>query len=300
MRVAVTGASGFLGKALCQDLLESGHTVLAISRTPGAYSAGSPEGLQWSTLEEADLSGCDAVVNWAGEALLPGRWTQKKKERICRSRVEGTRLLLERIAQAEEKPEVLISASGVAYYGHRVDAAVTESSPPGEDFLSKLCVDWEAAAESGTRLGIRVVHMRLAVVLGKDGGALHSMAPIFKWGVGGPIGSGRQPFPWVDQRDVLRFVKEALVRKDVTGAFNLVADSPPQRAFSKCLGQSLKRPAVMPAPAFALRMMYGEGAEALLGGQNVRSERLETVGCSPHFVDLKTVLDFVFGAQVSA
>ena len=290
MKVVVTGASGFLGSAICKDLLDKGHEVLGISRNAAEQDASLSPKMTWSTLAEADINGHDAVVHLAGEPLFPGRWTAEKKERIVQSRVEGTRDLVAILSACSVPPKVLISASGVGYYGQRVDDRVDESAKPGRDFLAQICVDWEAAASKAEELGVRVVQMRLGVVLGAKGGALKRMIPIFRWGVGGPIGSGKQPFPWIDCRDVVDFVAAALEREDIKGPVNLVAGSPTQKEFAQELGRVLKRPAFLPAPGFSLKILFGEGAASLLGGQNVESSRLEEWALLPRVNDLNQAL----------
>lgn len=295
IKVAVTGASGFLGRAICQQLLSEGINVLGISRDPDKSSKVGPSGMQWSTLSDVDLSGFTAVVHLAGERILPGRWTPKRKELIRSSRVEGTRALVEAMVRASPKPLALIASSAVGYYGDRVDEKVCESSPHGEGFLADVSMEWESASMEASEHDIRVVLMRLGVVLGAGGGALKSMLPAFKLGVGGPMGSGNQPFPWVHINDVAAFVSAAVARAEISGPFNLVAGCLPQGEFAKALGRSIRRPSFMPAPSIALRLIMGEGADALLGGQNASSERLSEFGLSPKYSDLGTALSDIFG-----
>ena len=286
MRIALTGATGFVGSGLTAQLLEDGHSVVAISRRAEEHPSDEGGRLSWSTLEQADFSGCDAVVHLAGEPIFPGRWTAEKKKRIVDSRVEGTRQVVQKMSECASPPAVLISASGVGFYGERVDEPVTESSPPGDDFLAQLCVDWEAAADAAKDFGCRVVQMRLGIVVGPDGGALKTMAPIFRWGIGGPLGSGKQPLPWIDRRDVVAFIQAALTRVEICGPVNLVTDAPQQKEFARLLGKALKRPAFLPAPGFSLKLILGEGASSILGGQNAIGERLAEWGCSPTQTDL--------------
>jgi uncharacterized protein (TIGR01777 family) len=295
IRIAVTGASGFLGQAICRKWLSDGVEVLGISRTPEKMETRGLKGMRWSTLETADLSGFTAVVHLAGERILPGRWTAARKARIRSSRVEGTQKLVEAMKKASPSPLALIASSGVAYYGDRVDHEVTESSPLGEGFLAEVCRDWESASMTAEAQGTRVVCMRLGIVLDAHGGALKSMLPAFRMGAGGPMGSGTQPFPWIHLQDVVSFIHAAISRDDVSGPFNLVAGALAQREFAKKLGKSIRRPSFLPAPSFALRLLMGEGADALLGGQNVRSERLEQVGLSPKFEHLDDALAEIFG-----
>jgi len=290
VQVVVTGASGFLGRALCAALIDAQHTVVGVSRDPKGAAEKSGMEMSWAHLEEVDFSDTDAVVHLSGERLLPGRWTAARKSRIWSSRVEGTAALVDALRSVQSRPKVLLSASGIAFYGHRVDDLVTESSPIGEGFLSDICREWEGEANKAQALGVRVVCMRNSVILGPEGGALKSMLPAFRMGAGGPMGKGDQPFPWMHLDDWVRFSLAALEREDIQGAVNLVAGAVPQKAFAKSLGKALGRPSFLPAPGFALRMMMGEGADALLGGQNARSERLEEWGLSPKFLDLDEAL----------
>jgi uncharacterized protein (TIGR01777 family) len=295
LRIAVTGASGFLGQALCEQWLSEGVEVLGISRTPEKMEQRGLKGMRWATLETADLSGFTAVIHLAGERILPGRWTAARKESIRSSRVAGTQKLVEAMERASPSPLALIASSGVAYYGDRVDQEVTESSPLGQGFLAEVCRDWESASMAAEAQGTRVVCMRLGVVLGANGGALKSMLPVFRMGAGGPMGSGTQPFPWIHLKDVVSFVHAAVSREDISGPFNLVAGALPQREFAKSLAKSIRRPSFLPAPSFALRLLMGEGADALLGGQNVRSERLNELGFDLQFKELDDALSEILG-----
>ena len=290
IKVAVTGASGFLGQAICRRLVSNGINVLGISRSPEKMSGLALEGVTWSTLEGADFSGFAAVVHLAGERILPGRWNSQRKRLIRSSRVDGTKALVEAMARSSPKPLSLIASSAVGYYGDLVDEEVGESSPHGEGFLADVSREWELASMEASVHGIRVVLMRLGVVLGTGGGALKSMLPAFKMGVGGSLGSGDQHFSWIHIDDVVSFVSAAVSREEISGPFNLVAGSLPQREFAKALGKSLGRPSFVPAPRFALRLLMGEGADALLGGQNVRSDRLREFSVSPKFDSLEEAL----------
>ncbi|MEC7242641.1 MAG: TIGR01777 family oxidoreductase [Myxococcota bacterium] len=290
LKVVLTGATGFIGSAVARALLDEGHEVLGISRRADQLQQEPEEGMRWSTLEEADFSGFDAVVHLSGEPIFPGRWTQAKKDRIVTSRVEGTQEVVKKMAACSTPPKVLLCASGSGYYGRRVDAPVAEDAPAGEGFLAQVCVDWEAAADEAEALGCRVVQMRLGILLGPGASALNTMVPVFKWGIGGPLGSGKQPLAWIDLRDVVDFISVALVREDVSGPVNLVAGAPAQKDFARALGKALSRPAFMPAPSFAIQLLYGEAASAVLGGQNVVCQQLKDWGLAPKHSDLLTVL----------
>src|SRR5437016_7767334 len=223
MRVAVTGATGFIGRELCAALLRDGHTVVALTRDPRRAQAALPGALvaNWGD-PAAALPPVDGVVNLAGESVA-GRWSEDKKRRLRESRIAGTRRLVETIARAPERPTVLVSASAVGYYGDRGEETLTEASGPGRDFLAQLCQEWEAEAQRASELGLRVARLRLGVVLDRDGGALSQMLILFRLGAGGPLGSGRQWFRWVHRADVVGLFRFALETAEASGPINAVA-----------------------------------------------------------------------------
>ncbi len=283
MRIAVTGATGFLGRALCLKLQEHGHTVLAFSRNAEKAQALLGEEVTcytWETPEKTDwqkaLAETDAVIHLAGESVAGERWTPAFKQRLTTSRVETTRRLVNVLCAANPRPKTLISASAVGYYGDRGDEILTEDSEPGTDFLGQMCQQWEAETQRAAECGLREVRLRIGIVLG-DGGSLEKMLyplplPISPWklGLGGPLGSGKQWLPWVHVQDIVGMVLWALENPAVSGAVNATAPNPVTNAeFSRALGRVLHRPAVLPVPAFALRAMLGEFAQVVLGGQRV-------------------------------
>jgi len=273
MRVAITGASGFVGRALTQTLRDAGHTPVAVRR--------SDEGeLRWNTEEGFDppdaLSGYDAVVHLAGENIAGGRWTDEQKERIKASRVEGTRRVVEALGAADPRPSVLVSMSAVGYYGARGSVELDEDSAAGEGFLADVASAWETEAAAAESLeGLRVVRLRLGTVLG-EGGALAKMLPAFKLGVGGRLGDGEQYMSWIHIDDVVGAIAHVLAHDDARGAYNLTAPQPATNAeFTRALGSALGRPTVIPVPKFALRIALGEMADhLLLSGQRVVPKRL--------------------------
>jgi uncharacterized protein (TIGR01777 family) len=292
MRIIVTGGTGFLGHPLCRSLAEDGHDVVVLSRKgpAGGASASKPGGgagvrvVGWtgdaSTAGWGRLvDGAGAVVNLAGESIAGRRWTDEQKSRLERSRLETTRAVFEAIGAAGQPPRVLVSGSAVGYYGPRGDEVLTEASAPGEDFLSRLAVRWEAEASKAASSRTRVVLLRTGIVLGRDGGALAKMLLPFKLGLGGPLGSGRQFMSWIHRADWVAMVRWAL-DADVSGPLNGTAPMPVTNAdFTRALGAALGRPAVLPAPAFALRLMLGEMADPLLlTGQRVVPERARAQG----------------------
>lgn len=306
MRVCVTGATGFIGRALIPVLRRDGHTVVAWAR-----SVKRARNLLGAEIEIADagagiealtavVAGCDAVINLAGEPILGGRWTPKRRALLRNSRVHTTRELVQAIATARPRPLVLISSSAVGYYGDRGAERLSESSAPGSDFLSQLCQEWEAAARDVEGLGVRLVILRTGVVLGRDGGALAPLLLPFKLGVGGPVGSGRQYFPWIHLHDLVGIIATALVDDRYRGAINGVApEETTGRQFATALGRALHRPSLIPLPALALRSIFGEAATVLLGSQRATPGALMTRSFSYSFPALDAALaDILGGAAV--
>lgn len=280
-RILITGASGFLGTALTKLLREAGYRVDALGRRPPA--PGSTD-LQWDPehgkLDAAALEGVDAVVHLAGENVADKRWTPEQKERIGTSRTRPTTLLAETLARLQRPPRVLLSGSAVGYYGNRGDEVLREESAPGTDFLGNGCREWEAAAAPAAAAGIRVAFLRTGVVLDPSGGPLAKMLVPFRMGVGGVFGSGKQWMSWIALPDWLRAVRFLLDEDGASGPFNLTAPKPVTNAeLTHTLGRVLHRPTVLPVPAFGLKLLLGEMAEALfLGGQRVLPARLEAAG----------------------
>lgn len=284
MKVLVSGGTGFVGRALCPGLLRAGHQVRVTTRNVEAAARRMPSAVELvhpaSTQEWADaVSGCGAVVNLAGESIAEGRWTPSRKRALHRSRVATTRSLVDACGTAGDPPRVFVSASAVGYYGPHGDEKLDESTPPGEDFLARLCVDWEAEATRVRELGLRLVLARIGVVLGAGGGALERMTVPFKLFVGGPIGTGKQWLSWVHVQDVVALLIDALTNERMSGPVNVVApDARTMGDFSRALGAALRRPSWIPVPAFALRLALGEMAEMLLTGQRVVPAAAEAAG----------------------
>jgi uncharacterized protein (TIGR01777 family) len=246
----------------------------------------------------AALDGADAVVNLAGESIAGRRWSAPHKQRILDSRVLATRSLVAAIRQASLPPEVFVSGSAVGYYGPLGDEVVTEDHAPGSDFLARVCVVWEAEAAAAREIA-RTVMVRTGIVLTRDGGALPAMLPPFRVGAGGKVGSGRQYWPWIHLADWIDLIRFAIENKAVNGPLNATAPMPvTNAAFARALGRAMRRPAVMPAPAFALRILLGEMADALLlGGQRVVPAKAERLGFQFAFRDVQSALDALFGRQ---
>jgi uncharacterized protein (TIGR01777 family) len=282
MRILVSGASGLIGTALLQALRAEGHTVGRLVR-PEAGRPG-PGDVAWDigggTIDATALARFDAVVHLAGASVAVLRWTTAVKKRIRASRIDSARLLARAIAEQERPPRVLVQASAVGYYGDRGDEILTETSAPGSGFLSRACTDWEAAAAPAAARGVRVVLLRFGVVLAARGGALAKMLPAFRLGIAGRIGSGRQYMPWLGLEDAVGIVRHALQADALSGPVNAVAPEPVTNAdFTRALGRVLRRPTLIPLPAFAARLALGEVAdEMLLASVRVVPERLTASG----------------------
>lgn len=264
LQVAVTGASGFVGRAVVASLREDGHRVLSLVRrpAPGDTATWDPA---TGAIDRDALEGLDAVVHLAGEDISRGRWTTDKKRRIRQSRVAGTSLLAGALATLTHKPAVLVSTSAVGIYGDRGDEILTESSHTGEGFLADVGTAWEAATTPAAEAGIRVVCLRFGIVLDPAGGALERMLLPFRLGVGGPLGSGRQWVSWLTRAELVGIIRFAIDTPTLMGPVNAVSPSPVTFAeLARTLGQVLHRPALLPVPPFALRLLFGEMADGML------------------------------------
>src|SRR5579859_1008207 len=301
MRVLITGATGFIGRALVPILLGEGHQLIALVRSE--ERARSLLGAEVETVAlSADVKGLrealersQAVVNLAGESIIGGRWTEARRRVLVESRVQLTKQLVSAIAEARPRPKMLISGSAVGYYGDRGSEVLHESSSGGTNFLAQLCKDWEAAARLAEDSGLRVMSLRTGVVLGRDGGAMAQMLPPFRFGVGGPVGSGRQYMPWIHLHDLVRVIATALTDDRYQGSVNCVApEVATNREFASALGRALRQPAVVPVPGLALKVIFGEAAGVLLGSRRVEPRRLRQLGFCYRFPTLdQAVADIV-------
>ena len=262
MNVAITGASGFIGSSLAEHLRRSGHIVRAISLR--------------AALPPDALAGVNAVINLAGEPVAQ-RWTISARDKILRSRIEGTQALV--AAMRTQPPQVLISASAVGYYGSRGDEILIESAPPAPDFLGRVAVAWEEVAQAAEPLGVRVARIRIGVVLGKGGGALSKMILPFRLGLGGQLGSGKQWMSWIHIDDLMELIAFLMKESTVRGVFNATSPFPvTNREFTQALAEAVHRPAIMPVPAFALRLALGEMAEIVLASQRAIPDAAQRAG----------------------
>jgi len=298
MRVLVSGSSGLVGSALIPALVSGGHEVVCLVRSQPRDEASE---VRWDPqageIDGAGLKGVDAAVHLAGESIAAGRWTAARKDRILESRVRGTRLLAEALAGLEQRPAVLVSASAVGYYGDRGEETLTEESDSGSAFLSEVCRQWEAATGPAAEAGIRVVNLRSGVVLSTAGGALPRLLTPFRLGVGGTLGSGKQFMSWIAIDDVVGAILHVLTTETLRGPVNAVApQARTNREFTKTLGRVLRRPTLLPMPAFAARLAFGQMAdELLLCSQRAEPAKLVASGYKFRFPELEGALRHLLG-----
>lgn len=300
MKVLITGSTGLVGTALVKALASDGHTVCRLMRPQSKTTSSSKDGFDvpWNPATD-ELGGAgvgpDAVVNLAGASIAGGRWTKKRKELLGTSRIDTTRALVHALTKMSARPHVLVSASAIGIYGDRGDEVLTEGSKPGADFLADLARGWESEALKAEALGIRVVLARFGIILARHGGALAKMLLPFKLGAGGRLGSGKQWMSWITLEDVVGIIRFALENRAVRGTINVVAPQPVQNVqFTKTLAKALHRPALFPAPAFALRLALGEMADALLlSSQRVTPQVLQKLSYRFLHAELSAALNAV-------
>jgi hypothetical protein len=289
MNVLVTGGTGFVGNVLVNLLCARNDRVTIVTRNP-ERARKARAGVSFERWLP-DLSRFDAVVHLAGEPIVGKRWSDEQKQLLVSSRVDTTRQLVEAIGRSAKKPRVLVSASAVGWYGNRGEDSLTESTPATDDFLGRLCVEWERAADAAETLGVRVVHPRIGIVLGRFGGVLAKAVPVFKLGLGGPLGPKSSWFPWVHVTDLARFILLAIDDERVRGAYNLVAPGLVRQGdFAATLGRVLSRPALLQAPKFALKLALGEVADAITASQRVVPERTLAAGFEFKYPTLEAAL----------
>ncbi|HBQ98981.1 MULTISPECIES: TIGR01777 family oxidoreductase [unclassified Roseofilum] len=276
MKIAVTGATGFVGRALVQQLIAEKEQVLVLTRNPDKAKRIWPSGVEivgysmttggeW----QRQISGCNGVVNLAGAPIAEERWTAERKQILRDSRILGTEKIVEAIAAADPKPQVLVNTSAIGYYGTSETAEFDETSPAGDDFLAQLCVEWEQSAQAVSQHGVRSVILRFGIVMG-DGGAIAKMIPPFKMFAGGPIGSGQQWFSWIHINDLVNLILFALRQPQMQGTFNATAPNPIRmNDLASIMGNILNRPSWLPVPSFVLDALLGDGAKVVLEGQKV-------------------------------
>ncbi|HEY2990728.1 MAG TPA: TIGR01777 family oxidoreductase [Candidatus Binatia bacterium] len=300
MNLVVAGGTGFIGAALCNQLLQRGHSLTLLSR---ARSSATPSpnmtSVNWipgaGGAWERSIEGVDGVINLAGEPIAGRRWTEAQKKKLRSSRIDTTRALVAAIGKAKNKPKFLLNGSAVGYYGPRGDEVVTEESGSGGDFLSGLCSAWEEEASNAESYGLRVIRLRTGIVLGKNGGALSKVLPPFKLFIGGPLGSGRQWMPWIHLDDEIALIQFLMENPVARGPVNASAPNPvTMKEFCRTLGGVLHRPSWAPVPAFALRLLLGEMAEMLLTGQRAVPAAAEKFGYRFRHPTLRQALENIF------
>ena len=291
MRILVAGGTGFIGRRLCRSLGESGHEIVVLSRKEGR----APEGAARVVAGHADWSdaveGAGAIVNLTGAGVADRRWTERRRNEILDTRLQSTRRLVEAIRRAKRKPEVLVNASGVGYYGDRGAEMLNETSSPGGGFLARVCLAWEAEAAKAEEAGARAVFARIGVVLGAEGGALPRMLPPFRLGVGGPLGSGRQYMSWIHAADAAALLRFAVEKRELHGPMNVCAPSPAtNREFSRALASALGRPCLFVVPGLVLRAALGEMSSLLLESQRAEPAAAKAAGFAFRFPELGAAL----------
>jgi uncharacterized protein (TIGR01777 family) len=310
MNILMTGASGLVGTALVKTFAGEGDTICRLTRAETPKARAKEPGVfdvPWNP-NSGEIGGSggsgglqvpgsvDAVINLAGAPIVGGRWTKERKALLRSSRVDTTRGLVSAIAKMEKRPQVLISASAIGYYGNRGDELVTEKSAPGVDFLAELAKEWESEAAEAEKFGVRVVLLRFGIILAKEGGALPKMMLPFQYGLGGKLGSGRQWTSWIALQDVVAIIQAVLRNENWKGPVNLVSPQAARNSdFTKSLAKVMRRPAIFAAPAFALRLAMGEMADTLLGGVRVAPQVLEQHGYRFLHENLDEALNAILG-----
>ena len=294
MRILITGGTGFIGQALCPRLQAAGHEVVILTRQS---SARLPSGVSSAVtrLDDLDAGEFGGVINLAGAPIGDARWTPSRRKLLLDSRVETTAKVIEWMARAARRPQALVSASAVGYYGEQGDRPITEETPPTPGFTHELCAAWEREAERAVALGVRVCLMRTGVVLDRDGGALAKMLPAFRLGAGGRLGTGRHYFPWIHREDSAAICQWLLENPEARGAYNAGAPNPVTNAeFTRALGRAIGRPTVLPMPEAALKLLFGEMSELLLVSDRMLPKRLVDEGFKFKYPDLERALAAIF------
>jgi uncharacterized protein (TIGR01777 family) len=293
-QILLTGGTGFIGKELRRLLLQEGHYLTIVTRSPKKYEdekAKNQQFIAWDGDLISAMNDADIVIHLAGENVFSQRWSDEVKKKIYNSRIDGTRALVDAMREADTKPELFISASASGYYGDGGDSIKTENDPAADDFLAKVCVDWEAEAQKAAELGVRVANPRIGIVLEKDGGAMEKMIPPFQFFVGGPVGDGKQYMSWIHRDDLINALLFPIENENVEGAYNVCAPKPvTMNLFADVLGVVMNRPVLFRVPKIALQIMYGEGAKPILDSIRMKPKVLQEHGFDFRYDDLEEAL----------
>lgn len=295
MTILIAGGTGFLGRHLANHLEDNGHDLIILTRSSSTYEGQGKHDNRWYKSYKTDVTRwvneADAVINLAGEGLFDRRWTESVKKKLYHSRIDTTRVLVEAIEHADNRPQVFVSGSAVGYYGSRGEKPLDEQAAPGDDFLARLCVDWEHEASKAEKFGVRVVNPRTGLPLEKDGGVLEQMLMPFQFFVGGAIGDGSQYMPWIHVRDFCRSITFAMQQEDVSGAYNACAPEPvTMKEFAETLGRVLNRPSLFNVPEPLLKVAFGEAADFMTASLNVRPAVLQERGFTFDYTGLEEAL----------
>ncbi len=302
MKILMTGGSGFIGTEVCKKLIQRGHEVILLTRPqskakPALQSLGVSF-VEYAYTEESEIPDdlmqqVDGIINMAGEPIFTGRWTAEKRKKISDSRLHITRQLVDSIARLSgKKPQILVNASAVGYYGPRDETELDEDSPAGTDFLAKVCLQWEKEAFRAVDFGVRTVVLRTGIVLDRGGGALSKMIPLFRYYIGGPIGSGKQYFSWIHREDMAELYVFAVTDAKLSGPVNATAPYPvTMNELSKAIAKVLKRPSWLPVPAFLAKIIIGESAQVVLTGQRVMPVKLRSINFPYHYKKIQEALE---------
>lgn len=293
-KILITGGTGFIGKYLTQTLLKEGHYITIITRSPDKYTEKQSKNrsyIGWEDDLKSAMDEHDIVINLVGENLFGQRWTDEVKQRIYDSRIDSTKLLTDAMSESESVPELFISASAVGIYGDNGDQILDESASAGDDFLAKVCVDWENESKKAKELGVRVVNPRIGIVLEENGGMIEKMVLPFKFGVGGPIGSGEQYVPWVHMTDLCNAIAFPIENESIKGPYNACSPEPEtMNVLAKKMGRVLNRPSIFRVPEFVLNIALGEAAKPVVSSLRVQPKVLQTSGFEFIFEDLEEAL----------
>ncbi len=293
-KILITGGTGFIGEELRMLLLQQGHYITVITRSPKKYKDEAAKNQQFISWEDdlvEAMNTADAVIHLAGESIFSQRWNEEVKKRIYDSRIDSTRQLVGAMKKAENKPDVFVSASASGFYGNQGDKVLDESNPVADDFLAQVCKDWEEESQKVAELGVRVVNPRIGIVLEKNGGALEKMLPPFKFGVGGPVGDGKQYMSWVHRTDLCNALIYPIEQEEIEGAYNVCAPNPvDMNEFAETLASVINRPNIFRVPKLALQVMYGEGAKPITDSIRMQPKKLQVNEFEFRFDELEEAL----------